>query len=440
MATNNVNFKVKNGLDAGGDITTTGFLKSTNSSGDEGGQIDLAKAATNTTLTTGITIDVFQNKLRLFETGGTNRGFYIDMTTGGASVGSNLVGGGSYTLPVATATVLGGIELISNTTAGVAEAVTTATSRTYGIQVNSSNQAVVNVPWTDWYPTTFAWTGGTTSGPTGSLTGSGMSAVSYAAIPSASGTASGIVTTGSQTFAGIKTFNNNILLPNGTGLLSITGPTGTTIIDSVSMTTSGLMSAESATFCGGFGSTGASIDSSGFITTDGRVGAGKSSLTDYQTTDGALMIPDGRLLLTADNLVPLSLSRKTANGTVVQFFRGSTTTVGTISITTTATAYNTSSDYRLKENVVAIGDPCERVKALKPVRFNFIHDEDNETVDGFLAHEAQEVVPNSVTGVKDEVDADGEPVYQSIDHSKLIPLLTAALQDALKRIEALENK
>ena len=73
MATNNVNFKVKNGLDAGGDIATTGIFKSNNSSGDEGGQIDLAKATTNTTLVTGITLDVYQNKLRIFETGGTNR-------------------------------------------------------------------------------------------------------------------------------------------------------------------------------------------------------------------------------------------------------------------------------------------------------------------------------------------------------------------------------
>lgn len=77
-----------------GDLTASGFLKSTNSSGDEGGQIDLTKAATNTTLTTGVTLDVYQNRLRIFETGGTNRGYYIDITTGGTSAGTNLVGGG----------------------------------------------------------------------------------------------------------------------------------------------------------------------------------------------------------------------------------------------------------------------------------------------------------------------------------------------------------
>ena len=76
-----------------GDITAGGFLKSTNSTGDEGGQIDLTKAVTNTTITTGVTIDVFQDKVRIFETGGTNRGYYIDITGGGASAGTNLVGG-----------------------------------------------------------------------------------------------------------------------------------------------------------------------------------------------------------------------------------------------------------------------------------------------------------------------------------------------------------
>ena len=93
MTTNNVNFKVKNGLDAGGDISTSGFLKSNNSSGDEGGQIDLAKAVTNTNLVTGVTIDVYQNKIRIFETGGTNRGYYLDIGSANVSVGSNLLSG-----------------------------------------------------------------------------------------------------------------------------------------------------------------------------------------------------------------------------------------------------------------------------------------------------------------------------------------------------------
>jgi hypothetical protein len=90
-----------------GAISTNNVISSTQSSGDEGGQIDLTKAATNTTLTTGVTIDVFQNKLRLFETGNTNRGYYIDISGGAASAGTNLVGGGSGTVTSITAGTTG---------------------------------------------------------------------------------------------------------------------------------------------------------------------------------------------------------------------------------------------------------------------------------------------------------------------------------------------
>jgi hypothetical protein len=131
LATSNKNFKVKNGLtvdsltvpgilvndssgnitssitpsistlttsstiSATGDISTSGKLNVNASSGDEGGEIFLAKAQTNTTISNGVTIDVYQNKLRFFEQGGSARGFYIDITTGGAGVGSNLATGGS---------------------------------------------------------------------------------------------------------------------------------------------------------------------------------------------------------------------------------------------------------------------------------------------------------------------------------------------------------
>ena len=80
-----------------------------------------------------------------------------------------------------------------------------------------------------------------------------------------------------------------------------------------------------------------------------------------------------------------------------------------------------------------------RVKSLQPKRFNFIAD-DSVTVDGFMAHEAQTVVPEAVTGTHDEVDSDGNPVYQGIDQSKLVPLLTGALQEAIAEIETLETK
>jgi hypothetical protein len=104
----------------------------------------------------------------------------------------------------------------------------------------------------------------------------------------------------------------------------------------------------------------------------------------------------------------------------------------------TTTTYNTSSDYRLKEDVQPMVGATDRLMALKPV--NFAWKVDGSRVDGFLAHEAQEVVPECVTGEKDAVDKDGKPQYQGIDQSKIVPLLTAALQEALTKIEALEAR
>ena len=123
------------------------------------------------------------------------------------------------------------------------------------------------------------------------------------------------------------------------------------------------------------------------------------------------------------------------DGPAITFFCG-TNQVGSVGLTATATAYNTSSDYRLKYDWEPVRDASDRVMELNPVNFAWLS---NDTrVDGFLAHEVAEIIPNAVTGKKDETDEDGAPVMQSVDHSKIVPLLTAALQEALKRIEALE--
>ena len=110
--------------------------------------------------------------------------------------------------------------------------------------------------------------------------------------------------------------------------------------------------------------------------------------------------------------------------------------VGQIATSGTSTAYQTSSDYRLKENAVAISDGITRLKTLKPYRFNFKADA-STTVDGFFAHEVT-AVPEAISGTKDEVDADNNPVYQGIDQSKLVPLLVAAVQELITKVETLE--
>jgi len=147
-----------------------------------------------------------------------------------------------------------------------------------------------------------------------------------------------------------------------------------------------------------------------------------------------------RLTITANggNFYGLTVKNlSTSNTNALEFRNSSDVSVGYISISPTVTFYATSSDYRLKENVTAVTDSITRLQQLKPSRFNFIADPDN-TVDGFIAHEVQTVVPEAITGEKDAVDDEGNPQYQGIDQSKLVPLLTAALQEAIGRIEALE--
>lgn len=132
------------------------------------------------------------------ETYSTN--FYMGDSKELVATQSWVTGRGYLTsIPAATSSAYGGIQ-IGYTTSG----------KNYAVQL-SNGKAYVNVPWTDtntnYYPTTFTWANGTTAGPTGSLTGSGMSTVSFGAIPSASATQSGVVTTGDQTFGGIKTID-----------------------------------------------------------------------------------------------------------------------------------------------------------------------------------------------------------------------------------------
>jgi len=112
---------------------------------------------------------------------------------------------------------------------------------------------------------------------------------------------------------------------------------------------------------------------------------------------------------------------------------------GYIQVTGTSTTYATSSDYRLKQDDVDINNGITRLKQLRPIRFKWKYDTSIEQ-DGFFAHEVQTVVPEAVAGEKDAVREDGSISTQGLDHGKLVPLLTAALQEAITKIETLETK
>ena len=119
-------------------------------------------------------------------------------------------------------------------------------------------------------------------------------------------------------------------------------------------------------------------------------------------------------------------------------FRVNGTVVGTVQTTSSTTSYVTSSDYRLKENIEPMTGALATVSALKPVTYKW--KSDDKDGQGFIAHELAEVVPDCVTGEKDAVDSEGNPVYQGIDTSFLVATLTAAIQELNAKVTALETQ
>jgi hypothetical protein len=203
---------------------------------------------------------------------------------------------------------------------------------------------------------------------------------------------------GNQDSLDIRTSDNNLVLSDGDGNLRL------------------WVSSNRRTFIGGM-----STNLSGAVNIAGEIGASFKAISFQQTNGGS--------------------------------------EVGSIVTNTSSTSYNTSSDYRLKENITYDFDATTRLKQLKPCRFNFKIDADN-TVDGFLAHEVSSIVPEAITGEKDAmtkevlyVDGDEIPEGkkigdvkeaskidpQGIDQSKLVPLLVKTIQELEARITALEN-
>ena len=160
--------------------------------------------------------------------------------------------------------------------------------------------------------------------------------------------------------------------------------------------------------------------------------------TTGSTSEGMTIRPGNESTLFRDSGIVLLIGGGQSGQKLIDFRQGGTG-IGSIQKSgTTGISYNTSSDYRLKENATAISDGITRLKTLKPYKFNFKADA-STVVDGFFAHEVT-AVPEAISGTKDEVDSNNNPVYQGIDQSKLVPLLTAALQEAVTKIETLETK
>ena len=173
------------------------------------------------------------------------------------------------------------------------------------------------------------------------------------------------------------------------------------------------------------------------INAGGNLLIGTTSDTLSGTDAGFVFKADGNAsFVTSTGVVYM---RRTGSDSVHIKFRSTTNaSVGQISSDGSNTTYSTSSDYRLKENVIYDWDATTRLKQLKPAEFNFMAG-NTATQNGFLAHEVQGVVPLAVNGVKDAVDDDGNIDSQSIDHSKLVPLLVKTIQELETRIATLES-
>ena len=175
------------------------------------------------------------------------------------------------------------------------------------------------------------------------------------------------------------------------------------------------------------------------INSDGNVGIGTSS-PDRDLVFGGGGGGSGVDIHDVGSTGQIRIGKTLSGTTSAMIFKSSNSTVGTINFSNSSTSYNTTSDHRVKENVEDMTGAIDRVKQLSPKRFNFISDDTNTLVDGFLAHEAQSVVVEAVTGTHNEVDDDGNAVMQGIDQAKLVPLLTGALKEAITKIEALETR
>jgi hypothetical protein len=148
---------------------------------------------------------------------------------------------------------------------------------------------------------------------------------------------------------------------------------------------------------------------------------------------GVTVLPAGQVFASRSGDVSGVFDRRDSDGQAVNFRRQGNT-VGSVSVTTTATAYNTSSDYRLKEDVLQMTGALARVAALKPVTYKW--KSDGSDGEGFIAHELQAVVPDCVTGEKDAVDAEGNPVTAAIQEQQALIAALQADVAALKGAQA----
>jgi hypothetical protein len=261
------------------------------------------------------------------------------------------------------------------------------------------------------------------------------------------GTVSGLTLSGTVTASGNLTLSGTVNVSSPAGIVPIVnGGTGTSATAYCSLTSN-----VSGTLPIANGGTGQStLAAAGIPTLTGNNAFTQSSFgntTSAGSTQALVVRPNASGggttvgLLTKNNGSSTGMVIQTDDtATRLSSYNYAGTEVGYITTNGSTCTLNNFSDYRLKENVVSFAGAATRVKQLKPKTFTWINNPTIGVAEGFLAHELQEVVPNAVHGAKDAVDENNQPVYQGVDTTALIPLLTAALQEAITRIESLETR
>jgi hypothetical protein len=342
--------------------------------------------------------------------------FIFNNTTGGFAVTVKVSGQTGVSVANLVKTIL-----VSNGT----DIVLATTPPTAGVTSVSGTGTVNGLTLTGTVTSTGNLTlGGSLSGTASGLTVGSATNATNATFATSAGSVSGIVAVGNGGTGSSSLAGAGIVTISGTN--NYTGPNTFTNISNFTNVTNFTAPTNFTTYAGGasFGSATPNATYAAFIKANPS-GTGGLATQNQSTYPGYTCLTD-------NTGVPL-----------INFFSGtlsSSTFVGNITTNGSQTAYNISSDYRLKENIAPLVGAVARVKLLKPCNYTWKQNPDFGTLEGFIAHEMAEVVPNGVHGEKDAVDPDGKPIYQGVDHSFLVPMLTAALQEALTRIEALEAK
>ena len=237
----------------------------------------------------------------------------------------------------------------------------------------------------------------------------------------------------SNGYVGIGTNNpqNTLDIQTAAGRLQIQdlGGSSVKLYNSTSGGNIGIDSAGGFTLFYSAGTERMRIDSSGNVlvnTTSAYSASGNTGKTNISFAGAS---QSGMIILENDNQ---------SNGHFVDFVNSAQTTCGSITRNTTSNAvlYNTSSDYRLKDNIQPITNGLEKLAQLKPS--TWIWKDGGNDGEGFIAHEVAQIVPNAVSGEKDALDKDGNPIYQGMDASYLVATLTAALQELKAEVDALK--